>query len=103
MGTQICKKKSSYREKKLLEFNLPNILFTPLASEFLIRTLESKFRIYSLSSAINCAVSAKQSWHGVSGNHCLVPWSVIPVDTSDSFDTILDAVRAGNMKSVILR
>ena len=30
----------------------------------------------------------------VSGNCCLVPWSVIPVDASDSFDTILDVVRA---------
>ena len=26
----------------------------------------------------------------VSGNHCLVACSVIPVDASDSFDTILD-------------
>ena len=39
----------------------------------------------------------------VSGNHCLVPQSVIPVDASDSFDTILDIVRAGLYKSVILR
>ena len=39
----------------------------------------------------------------VSGNRCLVPQSVIPVDASDSFDTILDVVRAGLYKSVILR
>ena len=39
----------------------------------------------------------------VSGNRCLVPQSVIPVDASDSFDTILDFVRAGLYKSVILR
>ena len=26
----------------------------------------------------------------MSGNRCLVPWSVIPVDASDSFGTILD-------------
>ena len=35
----------------------------------------------------------KESWFlmvSVSGNCCLVPWSVIPVDASDSFDTILD-------------
>ena len=31
----------------------------------------------------------------VSGNRCLVPRSVILVDASDSFDTILDVVRAG--------
>ena len=31
----------------------------------------------------------------LSGNRCLVPWCVIPVGASDSFDTILDAVRAG--------
>ena len=37
------------------------------------------------------------------GNRCLVPQSVIPVDASDSFDTILDVVRAGLYKSVILR
>ena len=37
----------------------------------------------------------KESWFllvSVSGNRCLVPWSVIPVDASDSFDTILDVV-----------
>ena len=37
-------------------------------------------------------------------NRCqLVPQSVIPVDASDSFDTILDVVRAGLYKSVTLR
>ena len=39
----------------------------------------------------------------VSGNRCLVPRSVILVDASDSFDTILDVVRAGLYKSAILR
>ena len=39
----------------------------------------------------------------VSGNRCLVPQSVIPVDASDNFDTILDVFRAGLYKSVILR
>ena len=38
-------------------------------------------------------MSAKQSERilvSVSGNRCLVPWSINPVDASDSFDTILD-------------
>ena len=39
----------------------------------------------------------------VSGNRCLVPQAVIPVDASDSFDTISDVVRAGLYKNVILR
>ena len=36
---------------------------------------------------------AERKLVSVSGNRCLVPWSVIPVDASDSFDIILDAVR----------
>ena len=59
----------------------------------------------NLVSACLCGVS-KTIWFlhvSVSGNRCLVPQSVIPVDASDSFDTILDVVRAGLYKSVILR
>ena len=71
-------------------YQTPSLL-SPPASEFLIVTLKSEFnRIYALS-AINYAASAKQSV-SASGNRCLVPWSVIPVDASDSFDTILDVV-----------
>ena len=47
-------------------------------------------------------MSAKQSEGklvSVRGNRCLVPWSVIPVD---SFDTILDVVRAGKYETMIL-
>ena len=29
-----------------------------------------------------------------------MPWSVIPVDASDSFDTILDVVRAGKYETI---
>ena len=36
----------------------------------------------------------------VSGNRCLVPWSVIPVDASESFDTIFDVVRAGKYENL---
>ncbi len=36
----------------------------------------------------------------LSGNCCLVPWSVIPVDASDSFDTILDAIRSGKHETI---
>ena len=45
----------------------------------------------------------KEGWFllvSVSGNSCLMPWSVIPVDASDSSDTILDAVRAGKYESI---
>ena len=31
-----------------------------------------------------------------------MPWSVIPVDASDSFDTILDVVRAGRYETISL-
>ena len=34
----------------------------------------------------------------LSGNHCLVPWSVIPVDASDNFDTILDVLELESMR-----
>ena len=44
-------------------------------------------------------MSAKQSV-SESGNRCLVPWSVIPVDASDNFDTILDVVRAGKYETI---
>ena len=46
-------------------------------------------------------MSAKQLV-SASGNRCLVPWSVIPVDASDSFDTILDVVRAGKYEKVVI-
>ena len=39
----------------------------------------------------------------VSGDRCLqclVPWSVVPVDASDSFDTIVDVVRAGKYETI---
>ena len=29
-----------------------------------------------------------------------MPWSVVPVDASDSFDTILDVVRAGKYETI---
>ena len=36
----------------------------------------------------------------LSGNRCLVPWSVIAVGASDSFDTILDDVRVGKYETI---
>ena len=54
-------------------------------------------RIYALSAYI--VPRQQNNLVSVSGNRCLVPWSVIPVDASDSFDTILDVVRAGKYDS----
>ena len=63
-------------------------LLSPPASEFLILS-DTKIRVQSSTvyalSAINCAVLAERKLVSVSGNRCLVPWSVIPVDASDSF------------------
>ena len=68
--------------------------------QFLTVTLKSDFRVQQNLCFVsnNCAASAKQSERklvSLSFCDCLVPWSVIPVDASDSLDTIMDVVRAG--------
>ena len=67
-------------------------LLSPPASEFLIAT---QFRVQQNLCFVSnklCCVSKRKL---VS----LVPRSVIPVDASDSFDTILDVVRAGKYET----
>ena len=45
--------------------------------------------------------TAERKLVSVSGSRCLVSWSVVPVD-ADSFDTILDAVRAGKYETIVI-